>query len=946
MSVPAKAISAIWLLDVEHPDGTIYSATRDTDSPDEVTAFGAFYAGRILNDIIVTHELSDLQYGIVAPATLSVVLSNSPLAGTPASLPFDPTKEWRKVPVRLRRVTWDTNWDDSTTETITSEFSGIITAVNFRHARAIFSCASHDDSVLNELIPKYTVSSTDFTAATDLGKCVPKVYGRGAVVRPVYISYDPTGDADSAGGADWLVSWQSAAATPVEVEAVYTDLELDSPGLELETEWEDLPGAPYYVAADSFAASGNGIDKQYGIGDVVRVGSADPYDYAAITAKSYTEMAGTPGQYRVTLTLSSAILTDPLPANIRYACRYIVEHNRYSYNTRDATSLRFSEPAAGIVVWASETAITNPADVIEDILTDTVYGLSQSVDATTFAQAVTDFAAAGLGSAVVGALGQDGQQRTAREVLRELCMMRGARLAYDGQLAAWTLVVDTDPGASVRTFGFGDGEYNNIFRVEYAGTTPLGQCVATMKLRYGQGGRGFGLNKWSPADYQYEISKSVLAVGSTMSIVSPWLRRFAQAARVLDYLAKKELYSDNSVVIVVGQEGRDLVLGDRITVTIPSSGVDGDYTVSRIERTLASTKLTCHGYDAAIYTDTSGTITAPTAAAVDERLATVQSGVNFITNPDFAAGFESVFDPTNTAHRWPGWKLSYDGISTASITEDADCTGGYFLSVTVTDATNAQLLRGIALEYGEAYTYPTIDNTSYCLSWYADNIAGIEVTMAGTPSWPRISTSSSDVNRKGWPRRYVVVRAGTDGLQVWVQMVQSGTFKFDAFQLEMLAKGMTGPSPWKRHATFGVNPSQIQPGNMTIRASAGDPEMGTSIRHVVSSETTLSGASTSISALLPDGAIVDGVTIRVTQAITFSSGSTYSVGTTVAPDAWGAYLTKTTLGDTTSAADFTTAQPMVVNGGTDLVIWADSGSFSGGKIVATVHYRILVPASA
>ena len=101
--------------------------------------------------------------------------------------------------------------------------------------------------------------------------------------------------------------------------------------------------------------------------------------------------------------------------------------------------------------------------------------------------------------------------------------------------------------------------------------------------------------------------------------------------------------------------------------------------------------------------------------------------------------------------------------------------------------------------------------------------------------------------------------------------------------------------------------------------------------------TLAAGASSTTTALIPDKAVVIGVTGRVTAAI--SGASTWSLGVDGAPDRYGA-------GFATAAGAFAagvTGQPQAYFGATALVLTAAGGDFTGGTVRLAVHYLALTP---
>lgn len=103
------------------------------------------------------------------------------------------------------------------------------------------------------------------------------------------------------------------------------------------------------------------------------------------------------------------------------------------------------------------------------------------------------------------------------------------------------------------------------------------------------------------------------------------------------------------------------------------------------------------------------------------------------------------------------------------------------------------------------------------------------------------------------------------------------------------------------------------------------------IDHVVTS-----GASSATAILIPSGAVVFGVTARVTTAIT-GSLSTWQLGNVGAPDRFGSGLG---LGEGSWARGVLSA-PMAYYEPTGVLLTATGGSFAGGTVRIAAHYAEL-----
>jgi len=99
----------------------------------------------------------------------------------------------------------------------------------------------------------------------------------------------------------------------------------------------------------------------------------------------------------------------------------------------------------------------------------------------------------------------------------------------------------------------------------------------------------------------------------------------------------------------------------------------------------------------------------------------------------------------------------------------------------------------------------------------------------------------------------------------------------------------------------------------------------------------LSGATVAASALIPSGAVVTGVTTRVTTAIT--GATTYQVGDGVDPNRWGDSLSPL-LGQFSDGSDWTDQSIENFPAATDVVLTAVGGNFTAGSVRVSVHYML------
>lgn len=122
---------------------------------------------------------------------------------------------------------------------------------------------------------------------------------------------------------------------------------------------------------------------------------------------------------------------------------------------------------------------------------------------------------------------------------------------------------------------------------------------------------------------------------------------------------------------------------------------------------------------------------------------------------------------------------------------------------------------------------------------------------------------------------------------------------------------------------------------------AASPGGAATVQRVLEIDHTLAaGVSSTTGAVIPDKAVVLGVTGRVTTAITGATG--WSLGVAGATTRYGT-------GYGTAPGSFghgVTGQPLAYFGGTALEITAEGGTFSGGAVRLAVHCQEIVPPAA
>lgn len=127
-----------------------------------------------------------------------------------------------------------------------------------------------------------------------------------------------------------------------------------------------------------------------------------------------------------------------------------------------------------------------------------------------------------------------------------------------------------------------------------------------------------------------------------------------------------------------------------------------------------------------------------------------------------------------------------------------------------------------------------------------------------------------------------------------------------------------------------------------VSALSGAYEEGaySSIR-IATSDETLSGASHVTSLLLPNRAVVIGVTSRVLTGITGVGVTGWQIGVAGSDDRYGAAIGLVK----DSASNGVTDTPVTYYADTPLQITAEGGAFDEGQVRLAAHYILLVPPS-
>jgi hypothetical protein len=314
--------------------------------------------------------------------------------------------------------------------------------------------------------------------------------------------------------------------------------------------------------------------------------SSNVYDYLIGEGTSYTNVL----MYRDTI---GDILS-------------LVNSTEYSLNTTSYAGvtvarfpLRQAKFGGGLHnLYATATGLSaeqNFARAIRTTMANSIWGLSQAVDNTTFSQIESLLAS-------VGSLSCDGVlavSRPAVDILNQLLIVRGMTLSKTTS-SYWTLAIDQGSTSAVyqATFGHGKGQpWNNVTAFGGLTRTPLQDAISHLALEYAV--------EYRTGHYRNTVTRSVLAIGRERRISHDFIQTGVTADKVVDYLSKRLLQGDQKAQFTAGQEARNLNVGNLILYTAPQLGLTEQvFRITELSRRLDTTQLNVEGWASSIYSYT------------------------------------------------------------------------------------------------------------------------------------------------------------------------------------------------------------------------------------------------------------------------------------------------------------------------------------------------------
>jgi len=277
---------------------------------------------------------------------------------------------------------------------------------------------------------------------------------------------------------------------------------------------------------------------------------------------------------------------------------YLISTDRYPGNTCVRFPIRqrdFSNNFHQIYADASSSS-RNFADAIEEVITNSEWGLNHLVDLISFgdvAQALED-----LGLLCDGFLNTKLQ---AQAVLNSLMIVRGMRLGFNAS-GLITLAADTAPAVismQIRD-GTGDGE-RNILKAGKKAIVDSKNAISTYIVNYRLDG--------TKDTYLSKQTRVVTGIGKEKSLDAPFIWDHVTADKVTDYLAKREFYGQVTCDFEVTQEARRLIEGNLVRVFYTPCGYANDIVeIRQVQKRRESIQVVVVGWDQSIYVYTPGVL--------------------------------------------------------------------------------------------------------------------------------------------------------------------------------------------------------------------------------------------------------------------------------------------------------------------------------------------------
>ncbi len=305
-------------------------------------------------------------------------------------------------------------------------------------------------------------------------------------------------------------------------------------------------------------------------------------------------------------------------------------------------------------------------DFIENILSNSKWGLGETINTASFDAART--AVAGFGGTFNGT-GVIDAQVSAQDILNELLFLCRGKL-HKNEAGEWTLTIDTYQEVVTASFGSGDKKFENIKKISSYKKTPTKEAIKKYTLNY-------RYNRWEQA-FANKNERNIFAFGEDKEHNTKWVRNHTTADIITCYQQKLMQQGDTRLRIEVGMEGRALALRNTVKIIIPRLNIDGEFQIRSIRKSLTRYELDLISYNSTIYDYTIGTL--PPDATPDNT-------------PDYS----------NTAPAAPtSFTIDAQGIDQGT---DGTTTTYYELSATAPAANFSHMIFGYKKAGSSAYKY-------------------------------------------------------------------------------------------------------------------------------------------------------------------------------------------------------------------------------------------------